>query len=129
MFQILERVKNFFCVNELWLKLPLGSRFSKMIANWFIAPLQFCIGIVHRLLIFRKARYSILKTASSDGNIARFLMTFRNVIFKDSIVLVVLDGFPDFRSEREHRNYPDPDVSGDKSPSPGNENDNVSSEE
>ncbi len=60
-----------------------------MMANWFIAPLQSAIGIVHRLLIFLKAKYRILKTASSEGNIARFLITFRSVMFSDSIVLVV----------------------------------------
>ncbi len=38
-------------------------------------------GIVHRLLMFFKARYRILHAASSDGSIARFLMIFRNVIY------------------------------------------------
>jgi hypothetical protein len=37
------------------LKLPLGSLFSKSMANWFIVPLQFAIGIAHRLLMFFKA--------------------------------------------------------------------------
>ena len=53
------------------------------------APLQFLIGIVHLLLIFLNARYSSLKTASSFGNSDRFFVTFRNVMFKDSIVFVV----------------------------------------
>lgn len=39
--------------------------------------------------IFFKARYRILYAASSDGNIARFLMIFRSVIFSDSIAFVV----------------------------------------
>jgi CRP-like cAMP-binding protein len=37
-------------------------------ANWFIAPLQFGIGIVHRLVIFLNARYISLYTASAFGN-------------------------------------------------------------
>lgn len=58
-------------------------------ANWLSAPLQFGIGIVHRLLMLRKARYSSLKTASSDGKSDRFFDTFRSVMFSDSIVFVV----------------------------------------
>jgi len=41
------------------------------------------------LLIFLKAKYKSLKTASSDGNSDRFFDTFRSVMFKDSIVFVV----------------------------------------
>jgi hypothetical protein len=58
-------------------------------ANWFSAALQFGIGIVHRLLMLRNAKYSNLKTASSDGNSDRFLLTLRSVMFKASIVFVV----------------------------------------
>ncbi len=58
-------------------------------ANWFIAALQFGIGIVHRLLIFLNARYINLKTASSFGNKARFLLIFLSVMFNDSMVFVV----------------------------------------
>jgi hypothetical protein len=47
-------------------------------ANWFIAPLQFLIGIVHRWLMFLSARYISLKTASSFGNSGRFFVTFRS---------------------------------------------------
>jgi hypothetical protein len=54
-----------------------------------IAPLQFLIGIVHFLLMFLSARYISLKTASSFGNKERFLVIFRSVMFKDSIVFVV----------------------------------------
>jgi hypothetical protein len=45
-------------------------------ANWLIAPLQFLIGIVHLRLIFLKARYISLNTASSFGNNERFFDTF-----------------------------------------------------
>ena len=68
---------------------PIGTRPLKRMANWFIAPLQFLISIVHRLLMLRKARYRSLKTASSFGNIARFFDTFRSDAFNDSIVFVV----------------------------------------
>jgi NAD dependent epimerase/dehydratase family enzyme len=53
-----------------------------MMANWFIAPLQSAIGIVHRLLIFLKAKYGILKTASSEGNIAELILKSRRVVPK-----------------------------------------------
>jgi hypothetical protein len=59
-------------------------------ANWFRAPLLFCIGIVHRFEMLHKARYISLKTASSFGNSARFLLTFRSAALSDSIVFVVL---------------------------------------
>ena len=58
-------------------------------ANWLSAPLQFGMGIVHLLLMLRKARYSSLKTASSFGNNERFFATFLSVAFSDSIVFVV----------------------------------------
>jgi hypothetical protein len=66
-----------------------GNRPSTRIANWFVAPLQFLIGIVYLRLIFFDPRYVSLKTASSFGNSERFFVSFRNVMFNDSIVLVV----------------------------------------
>ena len=57
-------------------------------ANWFIAPLQFLMGIVRRLLMFLSAKYISLKTASSFGNSERFFVIFRKVMFSDSIVFV-----------------------------------------
>ncbi len=68
---------------------PIGILPSNKMADWFIAPLQFLIGIVHRWLIFFNAKYISLKTASSLGNKERFFDTFRSVMFKDSIVFVV----------------------------------------
>jgi hypothetical protein len=69
--------------------LPIGTLPSKRIANCFSAALQFLIGIVHRWLMFLNARYISSKTASSFGNSDRFFVTFRNVMFKDSIVFAV----------------------------------------
>ena len=76
-------------VSEFELRLPIGPRPSNRMANWFVAPLQFLIGIVYRLLIFLNAKYINLKTASSFGNSERFFVTLRSVMFKDSIVFVV----------------------------------------
>jgi hypothetical protein len=43
-------------------------------ANWFKACPQFLIGIVHFLLTFRIAKYSILNIASSVENVGRFFV-------------------------------------------------------
>lgn len=68
---------------------PVGARPSKGMANWLIAPLRFLIGVVRRSLMLRNARHISLNTTSSFGNSDRFFVTFRNVMFSDSIVLVV----------------------------------------
>ena len=68
---------------------PIGTRPSNRIANWLSAPLQFGIGNVHLRLMLRKAKYISLNTASSFGNSARFLLTFRSAALSDSIVFVV----------------------------------------
>ncbi len=77
------------CVNVLVPSPPIGTRPSNILANWFITLLQSRTGIVQRLLMLRSAKYNSLKTASSLGNSARFLMILRNVMFSDSIVFVV----------------------------------------
>jgi len=54
-----------------------------------MAAFQFMIGRVHFFAIFLRARYSSLNIASSLGNEARFLVTFRRDMFRDSMALVV----------------------------------------
>ena len=77
------------CVKVLVPRPPMGTRPSNKIANWFMALLHSRIGILHFVLMFRKPKYSSLKTASSLGNSARFLLILRKVILRDSMVLVV----------------------------------------
>ncbi len=60
-----------------------------MIAKACIAPLQFRIGIVDFFEILRQAKYKSLNAASSFGNEALVFITFRKLIFSDSMAFVV----------------------------------------
>ena len=62
---------------------------SKRIENWWMAKLQFLIGIVHFYVIFLNAIYSNLIAASSFGKLFLVLVTFLRELFRDSIAFVV----------------------------------------
>jgi hypothetical protein len=83
---------------NLELSPAIGTRPSNRIANWFIAPLQFLIGIVHFLLIFLKAKYISLKTASSFGNNERFFVTFTC----EGVLYLNLLSFSRSKNQAEH---------------------------
>ncbi len=87
---------------------PIGTLPSNKIANWFIAPLQFGISIVHLWLKWRKAKYSNLNTASSEGEQRAILRDLpqRRVQWLNRVGRI--HRTPDLRRVGEHRHHPRP---------------------
>lgn len=66
-----------------------GILFSNKMEKPFRDDFQSLMGMVHFLAMSLKAKYKSRNIASSFGNEARFFVTFRSGLFKDSMALVV----------------------------------------